>query len=102
MEHQSHVGQALGLRRAPSPPLALFLLLPITAFAASLTVLPPSVNLDGHYCFSILSLLCQYCLTAGSGAQVGWMTHEHEIALSPLPPPQKRVLRLCFFLVCVR
>jgi hypothetical protein len=47
MEHQSHVGQALGLRRAPSPPLALFLLLPITAFAASLTVLPPSVNLDG-------------------------------------------------------
>src|ERR1039458_6230056 len=47
MEHQSHVGQALGLRRAPRPPLALFLLLPITAFAASLTVLPPSVSLDG-------------------------------------------------------
>ena len=36
----------------------------------------------------------RYCLTAGIFAQVGWMTHEHEIALPSLPPSQKRLLRL--------
>jgi hypothetical protein len=37
-------------------------------------------------CFTILALFGQYCLTSGIGPKVGWMTHEHEIALSSLPP----------------
>jgi hypothetical protein len=44
--------------------------------------------------FQYLGGLPRYCLTAGIFAQVGWMTHEHEIALSPIPPSQKRLLRL--------
>jgi hypothetical protein len=44
--------------------------------------------------FHYLGGLSHYCLTAGIFAKVGWMTHEHETALPPLPPPQKRLLRL--------
>jgi len=43
--------------------------------------------------FHYLGRLSHNCLTAGICFKVGWMTHEHEIALSPIPPPQKRVLR---------
>jgi hypothetical protein len=50
--------------------------------------------------FWIVPRLCQYsggfsryCLTAGTVAQVDWMTHEHEIALPSIPSPQKRLLR---------
>jgi hypothetical protein len=39
------------------------------------------------------ALLRDY-LTAGIFSKVGWSTHEHETALPPLPPSQKRLLRL--------
>jgi len=38
--------------------------------------------------------LRQNCLTAGVGFKIVSMTHEHETALSPVPPPQERLLRL--------
>ena len=44
--------------------------------------------------FQYSGTLSRYCLTAGIFAPVGWMTHEHESALSSLPPSQKRLLRL--------
>jgi hypothetical protein len=44
--------------------------------------------------FQYLGALPDYCLTAGIFAKVGWTTHEHEIALSSVPPSQKRLLRL--------
>jgi hypothetical protein len=44
--------------------------------------------------FQYLGALPDYCLTAGIFAEVGWTTHEHETALSPIPPSQKRLLRL--------
>jgi hypothetical protein len=44
--------------------------------------------------FQYSGALPRYCLTAGIFAKVGWMTHEHETALPPIPTPQKRLLRL--------
>ena len=44
--------------------------------------------------FQYLGALPDYCLTAGIFALVGWTTHENETALSFIPTPQKRLLRL--------